>query len=63
MANVPGKQPDVRDCPRCKGRLQSVPRSQMKSRGYRRANGTISPDTHTYDCIECQTRFEINQDR
>jgi uncharacterized protein with PIN domain len=63
MANVPGKQPDVQFCPRCKGRLRNVPRSQMKSRGYVRADGKVSPETHTYECTECENRFEINQDR
>ena len=63
MANIPGPQSDVVYCPRCKGKLRNIPRSQMRSRGYRRANGTVSPHTHTYECMLCNTRFEINQDR
>ena len=63
MANVPGEQIDVKFCPTCKGVLKNVPRDQMKSAGHRRADGTISEHTHTYQCQSCNKRFEINQDR
>jgi uncharacterized protein with PIN domain len=63
MANVTGPQPDVLYCPCCKGALRNVPRAEMKSRGYVRQDGTVSEDTHTYECQSCGTRFEINQDR
>lgn len=65
MSNVPGPQPDVAYCPVCKGRLRNVPRAEMVSSGHVRADGTISDDTHTYQCVEggCAQRFEINQDR
>ena len=63
MANVPGPQPDVKFCPRCAKPLRNVPRSEMKTRAYRRRDGSVAPDTHTYECLECKTRFEINQDR
>jgi len=61
MANVTGPQPDVKYCPRCRGDLKNVPRSQVK--GYKRKDGTISPYTHTYQCVGCSHRFEINQAR
>ena len=63
MANKPGPQPDVKYCPACKGELKNVPREKMTSKGYVRSDGTVSPDTHTYDCLECGIRFEINQQR
>lgn len=63
MANLTGDQPDVIFCPSCKGDLQNIPRSAMRSRGYTRADGTIAQDTHTYECRACQRRFEINQAR
>jgi uncharacterized protein with PIN domain len=63
MANLPGPQPDVKFCPFCKANLRNVLRSKMKSRGYKRRDGTVSPHTHTYQCEECERRFEINQDR
>jgi hypothetical protein len=63
MANVTGPQPDVLYCPCCKGGLRNVSRAEMKSRGYVRSDGTVSEDTHTYDCKSCGARFEINQDR
>jgi hypothetical protein len=63
MANVPGPQPDVLYYPCCKGGLRNVPRAEMKSRGYIRRDGTVSEDTHTYECQACGTRFEINPDR
>jgi uncharacterized protein with PIN domain len=62
MANIPGPQPQVQFCPICKAELRNVPRSEMKSRGHKGKNG-VSPDTHTYDCTKCKTRFEINQHR
>jgi hypothetical protein len=65
MANVPGPQPGVRYCPSCKADLRNVPRNEMNSPGHVRADGTVSEDTHTYECTSssCRTRFEINQDR
>jgi uncharacterized protein with PIN domain len=63
MANLPGPQPDVKFCPGCKEALRNVPRSEMKTRGYKRRDGTVSVDTHTYECTVCKTRFEINQDQ
>jgi len=63
MANLPGPQPDIKFCPVCKSNLKNVPRSKMKSKGYVRKDGTVSEDTHTYECNCCKNRFEINQDR
>lgn len=63
MANVPGPQPDVVYCPHCRGELRNVPREEMRSRGYVRRDGTVSEHTHTYECVGCGRRFEINQDR
>ena len=65
MANIPGPQPDIKFCPICKGNLKNVPRSEMKSTAYVRKDGSVAPDTHTYECTnpKCKTRFEINQDR
>jgi len=63
MANKPGPQPDIKYCPKCKDNLKNIPRNKMKSRGNIRKDGTISPHTHTYDCLKCGNRFEINQDR
>lgn len=63
MANLPGPQPEIQHCPICKNGLRNVPRSEMKSKGYVRRDGTVSEHTHTYECVSCETRFEINQDR
>ncbi len=63
MVNVSGPQPDILFCPACKGQLINIPREEMVSGGYIRADGTVSEDTHTYECSECQNRFEINQRR
>lgn len=63
MANKPGAQPDVRYCPICKGELRNIARVEMKSKGYVRKDGSVSEETHTYECLSCCTRFEINQDR
>lgn len=65
MPNVPGPQLEIKYCPICKGSLRNIPRDEMKSRGYVRSDGTVSPDTHTYECTSasCSNRFEINQDR
>lgn len=63
MANVPGPQPDIKYCPVCKADVRNVPRSEMKSTGYKRKNGTVSQHTHTYECLTCKNRFEINQAR
>ena len=52
-----------KDCPRCKGQLKNVPRSAMTSSGYKRKDGTVAQHTHTYDCADCYTRFEIDQNR
>jgi len=62
-ANEPGIQPDIKYCPICKGELRNVLRSEMKSKGYRRKDGTVLEYTHTYHCNNCDNRFEINQDR
>lgn len=48
MANKSGIQPDIKLCPRCKGELRNIPRSEMKSQGYVRKDGTVSDQTHTY---------------
>ena len=50
-------------CPRCKGELRNVPRNKMRSPGYTRSDGTVAQHTHTYQCVACSTRFEINQAR
>ncbi len=63
MANVSGSQPEVQYCPKCKGNLVNIPREKMKSKGYMRKDGTVAQYTHTYQCKECGTAFEINQDR
>lgn len=63
MANLPGPQPDIQYCPRCSGPLRNIPREEMHSRGYVRVDGSVSPDTHTYECNDCGVRFEINQRR
>jgi uncharacterized protein with PIN domain len=63
MANKPGRQPDINACPVCKASLRNIPRSEMKSKGYVRRDGAVSEHTHTYDCVSCHNRFEINQDR
>ncbi len=63
MTNITGPQPDIKYCPICKGELRNVPRSEMQSPGYTRADGTVAPDTHTYECKSCKNRFEINQAR
>ncbi|MFZ0321432.1 MAG: hypothetical protein WAL56_20075 [Candidatus Sulfotelmatobacter sp.] len=63
MANLSGPQPDVKYCPVCKGDLRNVERQEMRSQGYKRKDGSVSPDTHTYECRACKTRFEINQDQ
>jgi hypothetical protein len=65
VANAPGPQPDVQYCPACKAPVRNIPRGAMKSKGYRRRDGTVAPDTHTYECTSptCGRRFEINQDR
>lgn len=63
MANLSGLQADIKFCPACKGELENVPRSNMKSRAHVRKDGTVADHTHTYECKECRNRFEINQDR
>jgi uncharacterized protein with PIN domain len=63
MANKSGPQSDIKYCPVCKSDLINVPREKMKSKGYVRKDGKVSKYTHTYDCIKCANRFEINQDR
>mgnify|MGYP006972340601 CR=1 FL=1 len=63
MANKTGPQLDIKYCPICRANLKNVPRSEMKSPGYTRKDGTVSEHTHTYECFNCNKRFEINQDR
>ena len=63
MANEPGIQSDIKYCSICKGELRNVLRSEMKSKGYRRKDGTVSEYTHIYHCNNSDNRFEINQDR
>jgi uncharacterized protein with PIN domain len=63
MANKPGLQPDIKYCPICKEELKNIPRDEMKSKGYIRKDGTVSQYTHTYVCLKCHNKFEINQDR
>jgi len=63
MANLSGPQPNVLFCPRCKGDLRNVARDEMRSKGYKRKDGTVSQDTHTYECRSCKHRFEINQEQ
>ena len=63
MANLPGPQHDIKYCPICKSNLDNVPRNKMKSKGHVRKDGTVAKHTHTYDCVTCKNRFEINQDR
>ena len=63
MANKPGMQLNVKYCPKCMSELRNIPRSEMKSKGYVRKDGSVSEHTHTYECRSCGTRFEINQDR
>jgi len=63
MANLTGPQPDVQFCPRCKGELRNLARSEMRSKGHKRSDGTVAPDTHTYECRNCKHRFEINQEQ
>jgi uncharacterized protein with PIN domain len=63
MANKSGPQPDVKYCPACKSNLRNIPRNQMVSKGNVRADGTVSPYTHTYVCYDCGNKFEINQHR
>jgi len=63
MANITGPQPDIQFCPICKGKLRNVPRNEMKSRAYTKKDGSVSEFTHTYECLECNIRFEINQAR
>ena len=63
MANLSGPQPEIKYCPICKSDLKNVPRSKMKSKGYVRRDGSVAEHTHTYDCLICSNRFEINQDR
>ena len=57
MANISGIQEDVQYCPKCKGNLRNIPRSEMKS------NKDSDKPTHKYECLACGTQFEINQDR
>jgi thioredoxin reductase len=38
-------------------------KAKMKSKRYKRRDGTLAQDTHTYECKECNRRFEINQSR
>ncbi len=47
MANKSGPQPKVKYCPACKGELENVPRSKMKTT-VKNKDGTVPPHTHTY---------------
>ena len=62
MANISGPQEDVKYCPACKGDLENAPRSKMKTRVINN-DGTVPPHTHTYECLQCGIKFEINQHR
>ena len=62
MANISGPQPIVKHCPACKGQLENVPRSKMKTT-VKNKDGIVPPHTHTYICKECKIKFEINQDQ
>lgn len=65
MANISGPQPDIRFCPVCAGELRNLRRDELPSTGYRRRDGTVAQDTHSYQCTSdsCGHRFEINQAR
>lgn len=63
MANKTGPQSDIKYCPICKENIKNIPRDKMKSKGYIRKDGTVSQHTHTYECLKCGNKFEINQDR
>ena len=63
MANRSGPQPEVKYCPICKDDLHNVARNKMRSKGYVRIDGTVAEHTHTYECVSCKNRFEINQER
>lgn len=63
MANKTGPQLDIKYCPICKEELKNIQREKMKSKGYIRKDGTVSQHTHTYECLKCRNKFEINQDR
>ena len=47
MANISGHQPGISYCPVCKEPLRNIPREEMTSIGYQRADGTVSEFTHT----------------
>jgi len=59
MANLSGPQTRREVLSRCKGDLSNIPRQSMKSRGYIRRDGTVSEDTHTYECSRCGIRFGL----
>lgn len=65
MANTTGPQPEIRYCPACRADLRNLQRHELPSRGYRRADGTVTEHTHSYECTSgaCGRRFEINQAR
>ena len=44
-----GPQPEVKQCPRCMGKLANVA-SRTKQ----------PPNSHSYQCEKCKHRFEIN---
>ena len=62
MANISGPQKDVKYCPACKADLFNIPRDKMKTRVINRY-GDVPLFTHTYICLQCKKKFEINQDR
>lgn len=45
--------------------MRNVSREEIRSRAYRRHDGSVTKHTHTYECTEadCRKRFEINQER
>ena len=46
MANGPGPKQDIKFCPVCKASLRNVPRSEMKSRGYKKRRHGIEAHAH-----------------
>lgn len=61
MQSASQPQLDVQFCPKCGQPLRNLPRSEMKSRGYVRRDGTVAPFTRTYECLSalCGERFQI----
>lgn len=65
MANISGSQPNIKFCPFCTSPLNNVKRVDMISSGYEKADGSVSKETHTYDCTndDCKKRFNIHEKR